>query len=129
MTEAEILELVVMYTEGAMTSYSIYLTITFAYMTVAYFVGDKLSHFQVVAASGLYLVGSLTGLLSAYVHVHTWSTLKSEFPGGVSALDSSLWWNGELWKVLITTSLVIGILVSLYFMYNVRRTAESLEST
>jgi hypothetical protein len=129
MTEAEILELVAMYAEGAMTAYSIYLTITFAYMTVAYFVGDKLSHFQVAAASGLYLVGSLTGLLSAYVHVHAWSTLKSEFPGGLSALDSSIWWNGEFWKVLIAASLFFGILVSLYFMYNVRHTAESLEST
>ena len=129
MTEAETMELVAIYTAGAMTAYSIYITITFGYMTVAYFVGDKLSTFQVVAASGLYLVASITGVITAYIHVHTWSTLKAEFTGGLSALDSSIWWNGEAWKVLIVASLLFGVLISLYFMYNVRHTAKTREST
>lgn len=120
MTEAEVLELVAIYIDNSMTSYSLWLTMTFAYMTVAYFIGGKLSIFQIWAVSGLYLVGSLSAVIVCYMHIYAWTTLRSEFPGGISALDGSIFWSGDLWRILIAVSLLIGNLVSFYFMYNVR---------
>ena len=124
MTEAEILELIAMYSENAMTGYSIWLTVTFAFMTVAYFVGEKLTGFQVWAASGLYLIGSSSAIIVCYINIHAWSDLRSNFPGGISVLDSSIFWSGDLWKILIVGSLILGNIVSLYFMYNVRHSRE-----
>ena len=128
MTEAEVLELIVMYIENSMTGYSIWLTVTFAFMTVAYFVGEKLTPFQVWAVSGLYLIGSTSAIIVCYIHIHAWSALRSDFPGGISALDTSILWNGELWKFLIVSSLILGNIVSLYFMYNVRRSVMIAQS-
>ena len=54
MTEAEALELIPLYVDIAVTSFSVYITITFAYFTLSYLIGAKLSIFQAIAVSSLY---------------------------------------------------------------------------
>ena len=125
MTEAEVLELIAIYIGNAMTAFSIFVSVTFAYMTVAYIAGSKMSIFQVWAASGLYLFAAASAMLCAYLQIHTWSTLRSEFPGGISAMDSSALYNGSFWEIFLTTTQLLGIAVSLCFMYNVRHASES----
>jgi len=129
MTEAEVLELIAIYIENAMTGFSIFITVTFAYMTVAYIVGSKMSPFQVWAASGLYLFAALCALLCVYLQVHTWSALRSGFPGGILALDSAALYNGSFWKIFLTTTQLLGIAISFYFMYNVRNSGESEDAS
>ena len=46
MTEAEALELIAIYITNAHGGFTIYLSVTFAYLVTAYLVGRKLSPFQ-----------------------------------------------------------------------------------
>lgn len=58
MTEAELWELMFMSVGNSTDALSILLVITFAYLAIAYFVGSKLSNFQVVVVSTLFVFGS-----------------------------------------------------------------------
>ena len=71
MTEAEALELAVMCVDNAMTAFSVFISITFAYMTVSFLAGSKLSNFQALAASGLYIFTAGVTILCTYLHIRT----------------------------------------------------------
>jgi hypothetical protein len=51
MTEAEALELIAIYVTNAHEGFTLYLSVTFAYLITAYLVGSKLSPFQALAVS------------------------------------------------------------------------------
>ena len=117
MTEAEVLELAANYSSNAMTAFTIYISFTFAYLITAFYVGKKLTAFQVVTASGLYVVSvgstvlAVIGALQVqYAIQDTKDTVLDRFPI----------WTGGLWISYMGTILIIGILISLYFMWNVR---------
>ncbi len=120
MAEAEILELIAIYTTNALTSLTVYVSFTFGYLTVAYFVGSKLSRFQVLAASGIYTVSAFGMMFSTVGNVEAWSALKSKLPQD-SEILTSLVWSGSLWVVCIPIGLTLGIIISLYFMYDCRK--------
>ena len=119
MTEAEAIEAVMMASSNAMTVYSIFLTVLFAYMTVAYLAGKNLTSFQVVAASGMFIVSSLSCMATTHLYIHAWGVITREFPGGISALEGSFW-NEPLFQTLLLSTMIIGIVTGLYFMYRVR---------
>ena len=57
----------------AATYGSLWISITFAYLTAAYFVGAKMTRFQCLTMSGLYLVTAvLFGSASASVRKNAW---------------------------------------------------------
>jgi hypothetical protein len=58
MTEAELWELMFMSVGNGTASLSVLLTITFVYLAAAYFLGSKLSNFQTVVVSTLFVFGS-----------------------------------------------------------------------
>ena len=144
MSEAEILELIAIYTTNALTSLTVYVSFTFGYLTVAYFVGSKLSRFQVIATSSIYIVSAFGMMFStvgigAIFFIGLWLTKENLFRHSFNAREvanravgtsqlpqdsmilSSLIWNGALWIVCIPIGLTLGILVSLYFMYDCRK--------
>lgn len=51
MSEAETLELISLYYSNAIDAFTVYIFFTFAYLTIAYFVGSSLTRFQVFAVS------------------------------------------------------------------------------
>jgi hypothetical protein len=124
MTEAEAFEAVMLASDNAMTAYSIYLTVLFAYMTVAYLAGKNLTSFQMVAASGMFIVASLTCMASAHLYIHAWGVITREFPGGISALEGSFW-NEPLFLTVLLVTMIVGIVMGLYFMYRVRYPAQN----
>jgi hypothetical protein len=65
MTEAEVIESINLYASNALGGYAIIMTSTFAYLTVAYFVGDKLSFSQVFTVSVLYVTSGAIFTLAA----------------------------------------------------------------
>jgi hypothetical protein len=119
MTEAEAFEAVMLASGNAMTAYGIFLTVLFAYMTVAYFVGKNLTSFQMVAASGMFIVASLTCMVTAHLYIHAWGVITREFPGGISALEGSFW-NEPLFLTVVFVTMIVGIVIGLYFMYRIR---------
>ena len=119
MKEAEALELIAIYTANAIESFALYLAFTFAYLIAAYFVGRKLSRFQVLTVSGLFCVAAINAALSVMAAVHAWTAIKNNTP---TVLDAVLIYSPILWVVIMPVILIPGILISLYFMWNVRHT-------
>ena len=62
MTEAEALELLEAATSNSFTGFTLYLSVMFAYVVTAYFVGGKLTGRQAMLASGLFAFGAFSGI-------------------------------------------------------------------
>ena len=56
MTEPEVMEMVNLYANNSMGCFSLWVSFTFAYLTVAYLIGDKLSSIQLYIISSLYVL-------------------------------------------------------------------------
>ena len=119
MTEAAASAVLVDLGEAAATCVSLWASFTFAYITVAYFVGKSLSRFQCVAISVLYSATALFFANAAVVYVYAWHLFKARERtvfDEVWLVDSPTGWVGGAAFFLLA-----GTLVSLYFMYNVRQ--------
>ena len=109
-------EAMAMWSANAITSFSIYLTITFAYLTAAYFAGAKLTKYQVFVISTLYGAGALISLFSVINNLALYTVLLNQDEG----LKSSIPFSGEFWTYYTTPLFIVGIAVSLSFMWYVR---------
>ena len=105
-----------MWSDNTQTAFSIYLTLTFAYLTAAYFAGAKLSRFQAFAISGLYSAGAAIALMSCVNQLMYFSAVLEEYPD--IAARSAV--SGDFWIYYIAPLLAVGIVVSLYFMWDIR---------
>ena len=120
MTESEAMELVAIYTDVAISCFSIYITLTFAYLTVAYLAGIKLTAFQTRAISGLYVFGCFSALMCQYILIRGWgSVLEYAVP-----LHSVHLWDDDFWITFVWSIEISGILLGLYFMWSVRHPKE-----
>jgi hypothetical protein len=59
MTEAELHEIAALFSTGAMTALSIYLSVISAFLVVAFVVGSKLTRSQLIIVSTLFVLGAL----------------------------------------------------------------------
>ena len=116
MTEAEILELLNLYASNGINSFALYITFTSTYLVAVYSVGSKLSRFQACAIAVLYIVASSAPALTCLTHTQSLQNLASQHP---KLLHSPLWLFP--WANLIPIILASGILVGLYFLYDIRR--------
>jgi hypothetical protein len=110
-------EAMAMWTANAIESFSVYLTVTFAYLTVAYLAGKKLSGFQVLVISVLYISGAGISLLSCINQLLFFTAIVNEIDSAIPATPLS---SGKFWIYFISPPLIVGVLVSLLFMWNVR---------
>jgi hypothetical protein len=124
MTEAEIWELAIITADNAMTAFSIYLTVTFAYLAAAYLAGAKLSRLQTVLISGLYMFAASSGLLVCVSHTYRAMTLQNMLVAKSETLATAFAVGGGFWTIYMAVLLSAGMVVSLYFMYDIRRKVE-----
>ena len=116
MTEAEVLEIINAHASNAMTALSIYVSLTFAYLMVAYLVGAKLSKLQVFVVSTLYFLSSFIFAIGAITHSQSLANLLSSYP---DFIPSNLW---ELpYSLMLAAMTGGGIVACFYFMYDIRR--------
>ena len=117
MTEAEALELYAMYISNAMTAFTIYISFTFAYLVTAFYVGFKLTSFQVIVAGGIYVIsaGSITMSLIGNLQAS-----ESILNATTTVIDELALHRNGLWVSTMSLILTLGIIVSLYFMWSVR---------
>ena len=109
-------EAMAMWAANAITSFSIYLTFTFAYLTAAYLAGTKLTRYQVFVISVLYTVGALISLFSVISNLELYTVLLNQ----EEMLRSAITFSGEFYIYSITPLFMVGIGVSLCFMWYVR---------
>ncbi len=121
MTDSEIWELAIGSADNAMTAFSIYLTVTFAYLVASYFAGAKLSRMQTVMISGLFVFGAGSGLLTCVSHVYRSAILQDMLVSKSETFAKAFALGGRFWPVYMAILLSGGMAVSLYFMYDIRR--------
>jgi hypothetical protein len=65
---------------------NLYVTLTFAYMTVSYLTGSKLSTFQALVLSGPYVFNDGCVILIICMLVLTWGGVRAGVCGGIDAM-------------------------------------------
>ena len=116
MVPTESLELIALYIQNMMLAFSMYLTLTFAFLAGAFVVGARLSRYEAVAISALYLFASMSTIGSLMISLR----LVQEVPD-ISTLVSTSYMNPAYWQMYMGPILVIGILLSIRFLFNVRQ--------
>ena len=98
---------------------SMWVSFTFAYLTVAYFLGKVLSRFQCLMISAIYGVTAAYFGCAAFVYVQAWHVVRLSR----DTLYNNIWLMTfeSAWVWGVAVFLVAGTTVSLYFMYDVRR--------
>ena len=124
MTDSEIWELAIGSADNAMTAFSIYLTVTFAYLVASYLAGAKLSRLQTALISGLYIFGAGSGLITCVSHTYRAKILQDMLASKSEPYANAFTVGGGFWTIYMATLLSIGMVVSLYFMYDIRRKVE-----
>jgi hypothetical protein len=117
MTEAEAVELIAIYTANGIDSITLYISFTSAYLATAYFAGQNLTRFQVLSASGLFCLGAIAAALTCVASVQAWDEIMRD---NRTVIDSVPIYASNLWLVMMPALFSAGILVSIYFMWNVR---------
>ena len=116
MTEAEVIELAATCAANSFAAFTIYISFTFGFLATAFFVGSKLTRFQALAATGMYLVTAGTMALAVVIWLQgLFLVLNSQN----TVLDALPLMNGSVWVVVISMITTVGMLVSLYFMWDV----------
>ena len=118
MTETEALELFAVYGSNAMTAFTVFISFTFGFLATAYFVGSQLTPLQALVASGLYAISAGSATLTHVVYIHIMFTILKNTPNIAQdywLLNGAFWW----WAMAFIQG--GGILVSLYFMWSIRR--------
>lgn len=101
------------------TYVGMWLSFTFAYLTVAYFVGKALSRFQCLTISLLYAIASAWFCAAGVAYTQAWQSLRAREESLYDTI--SLMTAKEGWEWGISIFLIGGTLVSLYFMYDIRK--------
>jgi hypothetical protein len=99
------------------TCFAIYISFTFGFLVTAYFVGNKLTRFQVISAMGLYVVGA--GWM-ALATIAWGQALFAITEAKATALDTVSLIQRGYWIETMSILLVTGMMISLYFMWGVR---------
>ncbi len=122
MTEAEAIELLLTCISNTIAGFTIYISFTFAYLTAAFFVGSKLTLFQTIAGSGLYIASAASAIGSNFSNLTAYRLIMADTP---TVLDSLYIMHAEPWIPYMLVMQGAGMLLSLYFMYDVRRRASA----
>ena len=122
MTEAELWQLLMMASGSTSSSFNLLLTIVFAYLATAYFVGGRLTGFQTLVVSGLFVysaamstLGLYGGLLRSLDFI---SQLQEIHPDEQFVIGDSM---SRVAPSLYAAVTFMAVPVSLLFMYQIRK--------
>ena len=118
MSEAEAIEALSDMAINVSTFFSIFVSLTFAYLTVAYLVGKELSRFQLVIINYLYIL--CTVLMGASMAI--WNEAWLKLHHRETTVFSGSWLLDAInWKVGAYVMLASILVASLYFMHDIRK--------
>jgi hypothetical protein len=119
MSELDAVEAVSALLANAMTSFTVYFSFTFAYLTVCYLAGARLSKFQAIAVSILYIVSASSTGMTVIGNQRAIEQIQISFPSIV--IDRLLMFDMSFWHAYAGTLFIAIAALSLYFMYDCRR--------
>jgi hypothetical protein len=118
MTEAELWHMLLLGVEDLVANLETLLTIVFAYLATAYFVGKKLSRFQAALVSFFFVFAAGT---TGFMAVVMWRRTTFFADQLVSRFDAEMFAPNDLLIVLFAIVLTLFIPACVYFMYQNRR--------
>ena len=113
MTEAEVVEMLNTHANNAMTSFTIYLTLTFGFLTAIYVLGAKLSKLQAACVALLYTVWAVAFALTSISHLQAFESLVGNYP---DFMRSPLFFMP--WAAYAIFVSIGGLLICLGFTYS-----------
>ena len=94
MTEAETIELATIITTNALTGFTIYISLTFAFLTAVHFVGGTLSKKEALLTSAVYLLSAGSAALTTLGNLSAVKTVMDATPNVLSS--NQFWQPGSL---------------------------------
>ena len=126
MTESDAIQSLAAIGDTAGTYATLYFTATFAYVTVAYLVGAVLTRFQLVAATLVYLLSASIFGITGLIYTDAWLIIQER----ESTVFDEVWMiRAFSWRAGIGVMLLIISVLSVYFMFDIRRRDASPDST
>ncbi len=119
MSEAEAIEGITGLLDSGIASFTVFFSFTFAYLTVCYLVGTNLSRFQAVSISMLYVVSAAPTAVTVIGVQRAMAEIQKSSPSIV--IDDLMLWDVLYWHTYTMALFVSVIILSLYFMYDIRR--------
>ena len=118
MTESEVIEALSEISMNSATYVTIFISVTFAYLTVAYIVGQSLTRLQNVMVSSLYVLLATLTSTAAWGFTDAWRKLHER----EQSIFSEVWiYQNMDWVVILLPLLILVEFASLYFMFDIRR--------
>jgi len=120
MSESDAIEALADVAANIATYFSVFMSLTFAYLTVAYLVGASLNRFQLILATSIYVVSAAMMAGTTITWLGAWLKLyhqeRTVFSGS---------WMADLpyWQETLTILVTAVVIASVYFMYDIRRRA------
>ena len=124
MTHAELWELNLLCVSNAITAFSVYLTVIFAYLATAYFVGSRLSRFQSFVVSGLFVFAALATIGGCTAQLRRASEFQQQLSSQSDELVLIPLQNGSFWMTYMPMLMLAGVVIGLFFMYDTRRKSQ-----
>jgi hypothetical protein len=118
MTEAEVIEAVGVFGANALTSFTVYISFTFGFLVTSFFVGSRLTRTQSFIACGLYCVSAGSAGMSQIIYLQMLFATAAQTP---TVLDGLILFNETFWVWAMSIIQVMGMLVSLFFMRQIRQ--------
>ena len=120
MTEAEAIEALADVAANCATYFSVFMSLTFAYLTVAYLVGASLNRFQLILTTAIYVLSAAMMAGTIVTWTGAWLELyhreQTVFSGSRIA-------DLPYWVETLAILLAAVVIASVYFMYDIRRRA------
>ena len=121
MEEAEVFELVFIVGATAVTAFTFVVTFTFAYLTVAYFLGSKLSRLETGIVTGGYLIASFLSFSVVMANVSAMRAFQEELAGSRVYQKIAFWMDARIYEAGMPVIYVLSVVTCLFFISNVRR--------
>ena len=121
MTEAEALSSLTEMAETSLAFISVWISVTFAYLTVSYLVGKDPSRFQYLAVTALYVVVALQMTMAGV----TWITAWEELHAREVTVLRDVYIANFAYADTAMVFFLLGTVLALYFMYNIRRSSDN----
>lgn len=125
MTEAELYEQIGIYMGNCISAFTIYVSLTFGYLTVAFLVARRLTAFQAITATSIYVVAAFSCVFTLLAGLSFMGAFAAELADKSGTWSKVLLSDLSIWLPAMAVITTGGIIASVYFFHTVRRSEES----
>jgi hypothetical protein len=115
MSEWELLDVMNSHMEMSQVSFNVYLTLVFGFLAASYLIAHRLSKFEILTITGLFVFGALIQAYSTVAHLirqYQFAELARE------RLPELIGFHTKTVIVVVGILTATGIIASVYFMYD-----------